>query len=128
MASERGMALVGERAKALLAEVAAAPAAQAAAPPYADGLTERKVDVLRFVARGLTKKEIGDKLFILVKTVNTHMQHILEKTGMANRAEATAYAIRNGITEEPDVARPTVRRRFSRFTTSRCLRRASSSA
>ena len=66
-------------------------------PSYPDGLTEREVDVLRLVAQGLTNKEIGDRLFIAVKTVSTHIANLYGKAGIANRAEATAYAIRNGL-------------------------------
>ena len=64
-----------------------------------DGLTDREVDVVRLVARGLTNAEAGEKLYISPSTVATHVHRILEKTGMANRAELTAYAIRNGLVE-----------------------------
>jgi DNA-binding CsgD family transcriptional regulator len=66
---------------------------------YRDGLSEREVDVLRLVAKGLTNKEIGEQLFISVKTVNTHVSNIFAKAGLANRAAATAYAIRHGLTD-----------------------------
>jgi DNA-binding NarL/FixJ family response regulator len=58
------------------------------------------MDVLRLITRGLTNKEIGKQLFISTKTVANHVRSILEKTGAANRAEATAYAIRNGLVDQ----------------------------
>lgn len=64
---------------------------------HALGLTGREQEVLCLIVRGLTNKEIGDRLFVSVSTVNTHVRHILDKTGTANRAEATALAIRAGI-------------------------------
>ena len=71
---------------------------------FPDGLTEREAEVLRLIARGGTNKEIGDELFIATKTVASHIRNIYEKTGVSNRAEATAYAIRNGLAEEPPSA------------------------
>jgi DNA-binding CsgD family transcriptional regulator len=66
-----------------------------------DSLSERELDVLRLLSRGLSNAQIGDKLFISVHTVANHVQSILEKTGAANRTEAAAYAIRHVLTE-PD--------------------------
>ena len=65
--------------------------------PLPAGLTDREAEVLKQVTRGLTNKEIGASLFISTKTVSTHVHNILEKIGAANRAEATAYAMRNGL-------------------------------
>jgi DNA-binding NarL/FixJ family response regulator len=58
------------------------------------------VDVLKLVARGFTNREIGERLFISHRTVATHLRNIFEKTGMANRAEATAFAMREGLIED----------------------------
>ena len=55
------------------------------------------VEVLQLVAQGKTNQEIAGALFISVKTVSTHISNILGKTGAANRAEATAYAMRKGL-------------------------------
>ena len=62
-----------------------------------DGLTEREVEVLLRVARGLTNQEIAETLFISPRTVAQHVQNILRKTGMGNRAAATAYAFRKRL-------------------------------
>jgi|TARA_B100000586_G_scaffold205913_1_gene153483 NarL family two-component system response regulator LiaR len=57
------------------------------------------VKVLRLVAAGRTDREIAEELIIGVRTVNTHVSNILNKTGAANRAEAVNYANQNGLVE-----------------------------
>jgi DNA-binding NarL/FixJ family response regulator len=64
---------------------------------FPDGLTKREVDVLRLMAKGFTNAEIANRLFISQLTVATHVHNLLDKTGMANRAEAAAYATRCGL-------------------------------
>jgi DNA-binding NarL/FixJ family response regulator len=56
------------------------------------GLTERELDVLRLLARGLTNKEIGAELSISMRTVDRHVSNIFAKTGATSRAAATAFA------------------------------------
>jgi DNA-binding CsgD family transcriptional regulator len=63
----------------------------------ADGLSAREVEVLRLVAAGLSNRVIGQRLFISPNTAANHVRSILQKTGSANRAEATAYAARHGL-------------------------------
>jgi len=48
---------------------------------FGPGLTDREFDILRMIESGLSSKEIADKLFLSVHTVNTHRSNILEKTG-----------------------------------------------
>jgi DNA-binding CsgD family transcriptional regulator/tetratricopeptide (TPR) repeat protein len=67
------------------------------APAYPDALTQREVDVIRLISAGRTDREIADQLIISIRTVTTHVGNILHKTGAANRAEAAAYAVRNGL-------------------------------
>ena len=67
------------------------------APAYPDGLTQREVEVLRLIAASKTDREIAEELVISLRTVTTHVGNILNKTGCANRAGATAYAIRQGL-------------------------------
>lgn len=55
-------------------------------------LTDREVEVLRLVARGLTNAEIADRLFISVKTAGNHVSNILTKIGARSRTEAAAFA------------------------------------
>jgi DNA-binding NarL/FixJ family response regulator len=60
-------------------------------------LTEREVEVLRYLARGLTTSQTGTEMFISENTVKTHIRHILEKLEVSNRAEAVARASQIGL-------------------------------
>jgi DNA-binding NarL/FixJ family response regulator len=64
-----------------------------------DVLTPRELEVLKLIAEANTSKEIADKLFISIKTVDRHRQNILEKLGMSDRVELTRYAIRRGLVQ-----------------------------
>ncbi len=64
-----------------------------------DGLTEREREVLTLIAQGLTNQQIAQKLYISIKTVQTHRAHILEKLGLHDRTELVRYAIRKGLIE-----------------------------
>ncbi len=61
------------------------------------GLTPREAQVLTEIAAGLSNGEIAAKLFISDTTVKTHVNHLLVKTGMRDRAQLVAYAFRLGI-------------------------------
>ena len=60
--------------------------------PAVDALTRRELEVLRLLARGYTYREIGERLFISVKTVETHASNILRKTQQSNRHQLTRWA------------------------------------
>lgn len=62
-------------------------------------LTDREVEVLRLVARGLTNKQIGACPAIAPATVHHHVLHIYEKAGVSGRATATLYAMGRGLLE-----------------------------
>ena len=62
-----------------------------------DVLTPRELEVLKLIAEANTSKEIADKLFISVKTVDRHRQNILAKLGMRDRVELTRYAMKRGL-------------------------------
>jgi len=69
---------------------------QKSAPPVSP-LSDRETEILRLVAEGLTNKEIGVSLSISDNTVKNHLHNILEKLHLHNRAEAAAYALREGL-------------------------------
>jgi DNA-binding NarL/FixJ family response regulator len=60
-------------------------------------LTQRERDVLRFVAQGYSAPEIGDRLSISPKTVDTYKQRIHEKLGLSHRAEYVQFALKLGL-------------------------------
>jgi len=62
-----------------------------------DQLTPRETEVLHLLAKGLSNKEIADKLFVSENTVKTHVSRILGKLGMEHRTEAALYAVSKGI-------------------------------
>jgi two-component system, NarL family, response regulator LiaR len=60
-------------------------------------LTDRELDVLFLVAKGLDNQEIASHLMVTEVTVRTHISHILDKLHLANRVQATLYALRSGL-------------------------------
>lgn len=93
IADELGMHALAAR----LAAVRAAAGGGGTAIAALYGLTAREVEVLRLAARGFTNADIGGLLHISALTVATHIRNILRKTGVANRTELTAIAVREGI-------------------------------
>ena len=67
------------------------------APPEVPELTERETEVLRYVAMGMTAKEIAADLVISHRTVQNHVQNILGKLHLHNRVELTRFAISRGL-------------------------------
>lgn len=65
-----------------------------------DKLTLRERDVLRYVAQGFSAPEIGEKLFISPKTVDTYKQRIHEKLGLGHRSDYVQFALKLGILSE----------------------------
>ncbi|MGE5553651.1 MAG: LuxR C-terminal-related transcriptional regulator [Betaproteobacteria bacterium] len=92
-------------------------AAEAAAPPtfstpasrLAEGplsrLTSRELEILGLIGAGLSNRKVAAQLFISEGTVKTHITHLLQKLGLANRTEAALFAIREGILH-PGSTRP----------------------
>ena len=62
-----------------------------------DDLTARELEVLLCIGEGLTNQEISEKLFIGIKTVKTHVSHILSKLEVNDRTQAAVYAHRNHL-------------------------------
>lgn len=69
-------------------------------------LSEREREVLALVARGLTNKEIGARLFLSDHTVRNHVSRILQKLGLSRRSEAAAVAVRRRLIQLEDDTRP----------------------
>jgi len=69
-------------------------------PP--DDLSEREVDVLRLIALGHTNAEIGEQLYLSVRTVETHRSHIQQKLRLSTRAELVGYALERGLIKTAD--------------------------
>ena len=95
IASALGMKPLMER---LAGNEARARGARDKSPEYPLGLTHREVEVLRLLAAGDSNREIAAGLVLSVRTVERHVANIYDKTDSRGRAEATAFAITNGLT------------------------------
>jgi DNA-binding CsgD family transcriptional regulator len=92
-AEELGLRALAERVAARLHGLS-----DASSPPSSnDELTARESEVLGLMAIGRSNADIATALSISLNTVATHVRNILAKTGCANRTEAAAYAMRNGL-------------------------------
>jgi DNA-binding NarL/FixJ family response regulator len=77
--------------------LASEPAPSTADQPVAPQLTERETEVLRLVAKGLSYKQIAERLVISHRTVQNHVQNTLGKLQLHNRVELVRYAIEAGL-------------------------------
>ena len=66
-------------------------------------LSDREVEVLRFIGLGATNREIAEKLIISEHTVKSHLRSILNKLNIRNRQQAAVYAEREGLISAADV-------------------------
>ena len=76
------------------------------APPRPDGpdaprLTDRETEVLRLVAKGLSYRQIAERLVLSHRTVQNHVQNTLRKLQLHNRVQLVRYAIEQGLDDEP---------------------------
>ena len=70
------------------------------ANPDTPRLTERETEVLRLVAKGLSYKQIAERLFLSHRTVQNHVQNTLRKLQLHNRVQLVRYAIEQGLDDE----------------------------
>jgi len=88
-------ALHPDIARALIQEIRPEKPEKAAPDP----LTPRELEVLSLMAGGLTNREIADRLVIAEVTVRSHISRVLDKLHLANRVQATLYALREGVVD-----------------------------
>lgn len=69
-------------------------------PRPENGLTERETEILKMVAKGLSYRQIAERLVLSHRTVQNHVQNTLRKLQMHNRVELTRYAIEQGLDED----------------------------
>jgi NarL family two-component system response regulator LiaR len=62
-----------------------------------DDISPREMEVLQLIGKGLSNKEIGDKLFIGERTVKTHVSHLLEKLQLQDRTQLAIYAVQHKL-------------------------------
>jgi NarL family two-component system response regulator LiaR len=68
-------------------------------PPLGEPLSEREIEVLKYVARGMSNQEIARALGIKEGTIRIHVGNILNKLQLANRTQAALYALREGLAQ-----------------------------
>jgi NarL family two-component system response regulator LiaR len=67
-----------------------------------DKISPRELEVLRLIGQGFSNRQIAQKLFIGERTVKTHVGHLLEKLGLADRTNLAIYALTNNLVEASD--------------------------
>jgi DNA-binding NarL/FixJ family response regulator len=96
-AAVAGQALLDPAVQATLLKAAKSQPVRPTTLP--DGLTEREAEVLSLIAEGLSNTEIATRLYVAEATVKTHVNRLFAKTGSRDRAQAAAYAHRNGLAQ-----------------------------
>ena len=93
----RGMPLESILEEALVVAEAVEADLANGAPATTHGLSPREIEVLQQLAAGRSNAEIAAALFISPRTASTHVSHLYAKLGVASRAEAVVFALRNGL-------------------------------
>ncbi|MHB1132375.1 MAG: response regulator [Chloroflexota bacterium] len=85
----------------ILAEFASQAQRQQGPVPIRSALTTRETEVLQLVANGAANRDIAGQLCISENTVKNHLRNILEKLHLDNRVQAVAFALRQGLIQDP---------------------------
>jgi len=102
-AGAAGYVSADQPAKELVNAINRVHAGERVAPPDTGGhdpvavLSPRELETLRFLAAGMTNREIATRLGISVKTIDTHRGHVLKKLNLRNNADLTRFAIEHGL-------------------------------
>jgi two-component system response regulator NreC len=80
-------------------QLGARMAAEPPTPGPPDDLSEREVEVLRMIALGYTNAEIAERLYLSIRTVESHRAHIQQKLRRSSRADLVRYALEHGLIE-----------------------------
>jgi DNA-binding NarL/FixJ family response regulator len=91
-----GEVYVSERIASRLLKAVAGSRQDAAQSPL-DRLSDRELQVFRLIGGGMSVREIADKLFLSVKTIETHREHIKEKLNLKSSSELLRYAVQFGV-------------------------------
>lgn len=93
----RGEAAMTKAMASRLLKVVSGAAAAEDERTLVDELTEREVEVLRYLASGVSNAEIATELYVTVNTVKTHIHNILAKLQVDNRTQAATFAVQRGL-------------------------------
>jgi HD-GYP domain-containing protein (c-di-GMP phosphodiesterase class II) len=96
------MALDGEAVRAVIEAAGGKASRRSQARPA--GISDRELDVLRLLVRGLSEKDIAERLFISAATVHSHIAHIYEKSAVSTRAGLAMFAMENDLIRPGETA------------------------
>jgi DNA-binding NarL/FixJ family response regulator len=88
-------------ARVLGHEIYVDPDLRASAPPLRPSLTPRESEVMELIAHGNSYREIGARLRLGERTIETYRRRIADKLGVRSRAELVAYAVEHGLVQRP---------------------------
>jgi len=97
----QGESVVSPQMTGKLVQGLKAPAKGEAAPADKDKLSPREREILAFLAKGASNKEIARALELAESTVKIHVQHILRKLNLSSRVQAAVYAVETGLSPKP---------------------------